>query len=156
MKRRIVAPFSGSPMNRCGLPPEEPAHTIHTDDRPGVTDPDVWWAGNQNEVGIFWHGSQSAWLPAALLQKDQQQRLSDALVAASRHWIVHLHFNKGLAGAPPAAIAPARDTAMHPAVVDAFALTIIAGGRSGTYPGIPGHTPDLAVAAKKPARSTSQ
>jgi hypothetical protein len=41
------------------------------------------------------------WLPAALLQKDQQQGLSEALVAASRHWIVHLHFNKGLAGAPP-------------------------------------------------------
>jgi FAD/FMN-containing dehydrogenase len=121
-------------------------NTVHTDDRPGAPETHMWWVGNQNEVGIFWHGFQSAWLPAPLLQKDQQQRLSDALFAASRHWIVHVQFNKGLAGAPPEAIATARDTAMNPAVVDAFALVIIAGGRPGTHPGIPGYTPDLAVA----------
>jgi len=121
-------------------------NTVHTDDRPGAPETHMWWVGNQNEVGIFWHGFQSAWLPAALLQKDQQQGLCDALFAASRHWIVHVQFNKGLAGAPPEAIAAARDTAMNPAVVDAFALVIIAGGRPGTYPGIPGYTPDLAVA----------
>jgi FAD/FMN-containing dehydrogenase len=123
-------------------------NTVHTDDRPGAPETHMWWVGNQNEVGIFWHGFQSAWLPAPLLQKDQQQRLSDALFAASRHWIVHVQFNKGLAGAPPEAIATARDTAMNPAVVDAFALVIIAGGRPGTHPGIPGYTPDLAVASQ--------
>ena len=36
------------------------------------------------------------------------------------------HFNKGLAGAPAEAIAAARDTATNPAVLDAFALAIIA------------------------------
>jgi FAD/FMN-containing dehydrogenase len=121
-------------------------NTVHSDDRPGAPETHMWWVGNQNEVGIFWHGYQSAWLPAALLQKDQQQRLSDALFAASRHWIVHVQFNKGLAGAPPEAIAAARDTAMNPAVVDACALVIIAGGRPGTHPSIPGYTPDLVVA----------
>jgi hypothetical protein len=35
---------------------------------------------------------------------------------------------------------------MNPAVLDAFALAIIAGGRATTYPGIPGHEPDLALA----------
>jgi FAD/FMN-containing dehydrogenase len=124
-------------------------NTVRTDDRPGAPETHMWWVGNQNEVGIFWHGYQSAWLPAALLQRDQQQRLSDALFAASRHWIVHVQFNKGLAGAPPEVIAAARDTAMNPAVVDAFALVIIAGGRPGTYPGIPGHSPDLTVARQE-------
>jgi FAD/FMN-containing dehydrogenase len=125
------------------------SNTVHTDDRTGAPETHMWWVGNQNEVGIFWHGFQSAWLPAALLQKDQQQGLCDALFGASRHWIVHVQFNKGLAGAPPEAIAAARDTAMNPAVLDAFALVIIAGGRPATYPGILGHAPDLAVARQE-------
>jgi hypothetical protein len=103
--------------------------------------------GRQSKrVGIFWHGYQSIWLPAALLQKDRQQTLADALFASSRHWAVALHFNKGLAGASPEAITAARDTAMNPSVSDAFALVIIAGGRPATYPGIPGHEPDLTLA----------
>jgi FAD/FMN-containing dehydrogenase len=123
-------------------------NTVHTDERPGAPETHVWWAGNQNEVGIFWHGYQSAWLPAALLQKDQLQGFCDALFAASRHWPVMLHFNKGLAGAPAEAIAAARDTAMNPAVLDAFALAIIAGGSATTYPGIAGHAPDLVIARR--------
>ena len=123
-------------------------NTVHTDDRPGAPETHVWWAGNQNEIGIFWHGYQSAWLPAALLKKDQQERLDDALFTASRHWPVALHFNKGLAGAPSEEVEAARDTAMNPAVLDAFALAIIAGGCPSTYLSIPGHAPDLGVARK--------
>jgi len=80
-------------------------NTVRTDDRSGAPETHFWWAGNQNEVGIFWHGYQSTWLPAALLQADRQQRLTDALFASSRHWSVYLQFNKGLAGAPPEAVA---------------------------------------------------
>ena len=69
--------------------------------------------------------------------------LGDALFAASRHWRVSLHLNKGLAGAPADAIAAARDTAMNPAVLDAFALVISAAEGPPAYPGIPGHEPDL-------------
>lgn len=123
-------------------------NTVHTDDRPGASETHIWWAGNQNEVGIFWHGYQSAWLPALLLQKDRQESLANALFASSRHWPVAFHFNKGLAGAPAEEIAAARDTAMNPAVLDAFALAIIAGGSAATYPGISGHEPDLALARK--------
>ena len=54
----------------------------------------------------------------------------DALVAAASHRGVALHVNKGLAGASPEAIAAARDTAMNPAVTDAFALAISGGGRA--------------------------
>ncbi len=39
---------------------------------------------------------------------------------------MELHFNKGLAGAPAEAIAAARNTATNPAMLDAFALAIIA------------------------------
>jgi len=100
---------------------------VFTDDRPGAADTHMWWASNQGEVGFYLHGYESAWLPASLLEKDGQERLMNALFAASRHWKVSLHFNKGLAGAPTDAVAAARDTAMNPAVVDAFALAIIAG-----------------------------
>jgi FAD/FMN-containing dehydrogenase len=119
---------------------------ISTDDRPGATETHMWWAGNQGEVGFYLHGYESAWLPASLLEKEEQERLADALFAASRHWRVALHFNKGLAGAPAEALAAAKDTAMNPAVLNAFALAIIAGGGPPAYPGLPGHGPDLAVA----------
>jgi FAD/FMN-containing dehydrogenase len=124
---------------------------IFTDDRPGAAETHMWWAGNQGEVGFYLHGYESAWLPASLLEKEEQKRLADALFAGSRHWRVSLHFNKGLAGAPPETLAAARDTAMNPAVIDAFALAIIAGGGPPAYPGIPGHQPDLVVARKNAA-----
>ncbi len=121
---------------------------VFTDDRPGAADTHMWWASNQGEVGFYLHGYESAWLPASLLEKDGQERLMNALFAASRHWKVSLHFNKGLAGAPTDAVAAARDTAMNPAVVDAFALAIIAGSGPPAYPGIPGQEPDLTAARK--------
>ena len=61
-------------------------------------------------VGIFWHGYESVWLPAQLLQIGEQMPLVDALCVASRHWNVSLHFNKGLAGAPAEAIEAARES----------------------------------------------
>jgi FAD/FMN-containing dehydrogenase len=128
---------------------------IFTDDRPGAAATHMWWAGNQGEVGFYLYGYESAWLPASLLEKEEQKRLVAALFASSRHWRVSLHFNKGLAGAPPDTLAAARDTAMNPAVVDAFALAIIAGGGPPAYPGIPGHQPDL-IAARKNAAEIDQ
>jgi len=82
-------------------------------------------------------------LPASLLESDAQQRLADALFASSRYSGVELHFNKGLAGAPPDAIAAAKDTATNPAVLTAFALAITADGQGPAYPGIPGHEPSV-------------
>jgi berberine-like enzyme len=65
------------------------------------------------------------------------------LFASSRYSRVELHFNKGLAGAPLDAIAGAKDTAMNPAVLTAFALAIAAQGQGPAYPGIPGHEPSV-------------
>jgi FAD/FMN-containing dehydrogenase len=106
------------------------------DPRPGAPAFHAWWSGDQGQVGAFLHGYESLWLPAALLRQDQQQRLADALFAASRHKKVDLHFNKGIAGAPAAAVAATKDTATNPTVVDAFVLVIIADGERPAYPGL--------------------
>jgi FAD/FMN-containing dehydrogenase len=65
-------------------------------------------------------------MPATLLEPQSQPQLVDAWFAASRHWQVSFHFNKGVAGAPETAIAAARDTPTNPDVSTAFALAIIA------------------------------
>ncbi len=119
------------------------------DSRAGAHAGDVWWTGDAGQVGQFLYGFESLWLPASLLTDNSQDRLVNALFASSRYWEVELHFNKGLAGAPADAIAAARDTAMNPAVLDAFALAIIASGEGHAYPGIRGHEPDFAAAQKE-------
>lgn len=119
---------------------------VLSDSRGGASDKHYWWAGDNDQVGKYRHGYRSVWLPDSLLAKDQTNRLVDALFSATRHWRVSLHFNKGLAGAPPEEISAARDTATNPAVLNAFALAIIAGGDPPVYPGIPGHEPDVTTA----------
>jgi FAD/FMN-containing dehydrogenase len=117
---------------------------ITLDDRPGAPPGDFWWTGNTGEVGTFWHAYTSAWMPASLLNPENRARLVDAAFEASRHWQVSFHFNKGLAGAPPAAIEAARQTAMNPDVLDAFALAIIASDGPPAFAGMP--APDAAAA----------
>jgi FAD/FMN-containing dehydrogenase len=122
-----------------------------SDTRPDARPGDVWWTGDAGQVGQFLYGFKSLWLPASLLEDDLQERFVNALFASSRHWGVELHFNKGLAGAPADAIAAARDTATNPAVLDAFALAIIASGEGHAYPGLRGHEPDFTAARKEAA-----
>jgi len=124
---------------------------VRSDPRPGAPANNVWWASNEEELGIWWHGYESTWMPESLLADARQKELAAALFAASRHWSLSLHFNKGLAGSPPEAIAAARDTATNPAMLKAFALAIIAGGETTTYAGVSGHSPD-----EKESRSDAQ
>ena len=131
---------------------ERAPSAILSDDRPGAPSDNIFWSANLSEAGHFIHGFESAWLPAALLQRDQRELLADALFAASRHWSVELHFQKGLAGAPAEAIAAAADTPINPAVLDAFVLAIIAGEGPPAYPGLRGHEPDLAAARRNAQR----
>jgi FAD/FMN-containing dehydrogenase len=116
------------------------------DDRADMPRHHAMWAGDQEQIGWFIHGYHSAWMPEELLRKDRQALLVDAIVAATRHWSVGFHFNKGLAGAPASELAAARDTATNPGVLAAFALAIIAGGDKPAFPGMPDATPDLADA----------
>jgi len=118
------------------------------DSRPGVGPSNVWWNGDSGQVGWVVWGFESLWMPASLLQDNSQEKLANALFAASRFSEVELHFNKGLAGAPPEAIEAAKDSAMNPAVCGAFALAIVADGQGPAYPGIPGHEPDVAKGRK--------
>jgi hypothetical protein len=74
----------------------------------------------------------------------------EALFAASRHWDLSLHFNKGLAGASAEHLAAAKDTAMNPAVLDAFALAIVGASGPPAFPGI-SRPPDPVVARRNAA-----
>ncbi|HUM14858.1 MAG TPA: FAD-binding oxidoreductase [Candidatus Nitrosotalea sp.] len=121
------------------------------DDRPGAPEGNVLWAGDAGQAGQFLHGYQSMWLPAALLESRVQSRLADALFAASRHWGFSLHVNKGLAGAPADEVTAARDTAINPAVLGAFALAICGAEEPPAYPGVVGHEPDVPAARRHAA-----
>jgi len=121
------------------------------DDRPGAAAHHAWWRGDGREAGQFLYGFASLWMPRSLLEESQRSRLVEALFESSRRWPVSLHFNKGLAGAPPEAVAAARDTATHPAVLDAFALAILGATGPPAYAGLPGVAPDLQAADRQAA-----
>lgn len=116
------------------------SHAIKLDDRPGANPVHAWWAGDEEQVGAFLYGYDSLWLPQSLLAPPSRHVLAKALFDASRHMLVSLHFNKGLAGGAPDAIARSRDTATNPKVTDAFCLAIIATGGAPRYPGMPAPT----------------
>ena len=116
------------------------------DDRAGSAPGNLYWSGDADQCGQVLHGYDSVWLPASLLDDAQVTTLADSLYLAAREWEVSLHCNKGLAGAPKRAIDAAKDTAMNPAVLSAFALAILGAEEPPAYPGIPGHKPHVAEA----------
>ena len=128
---------------------------VVADDRPKAHPGNFFWAGDRGQVGQVLYAYRSAWLPAALLREKDRPCLIEALFASTRHWRMSLHFNKGLAGAPAVEIAAATDTAMNPAVLDAFALAICAAGGPPAFPGIKGHEPNQA-AARRYARAVAK
>jgi hypothetical protein len=113
------------------------------DDRPGAPDTNFFWAANLAEAGHVIHGFDSLWLPAQMLMRKRQPELVDALMAATRYWTVELHFQKGLAGAPPEVIAAARQTPANPVVSESFALAIVASEGPPAFDGLTGHQPDV-------------
>jgi hypothetical protein len=126
--------------------------TIRHDDRPGAPAANFFWAANLAEAGHVIHDFESLWVPAGLLQPEWQAALTDALVAASRHWTVEMHFQKGLAGASEEVVAAVRDTPMNPVVARSFMLAIIASEGPPAFPDLPGHAPDVAKARRDRAR----
>jgi FAD/FMN-containing dehydrogenase len=120
-----------------------PNPVMVADPRSGAWENQAWWKGNTAECSWFIWAYESLWMPESLLAKDAQPRLVDAIFAASRHNGFAFHFNKGLAGAPPEAIAASKDTATNPAVLTAFALVIAGDGQGPAYPGIPGYEPSV-------------
>ncbi len=127
-------------------------HLIVNDSRPGAPGHNVFWASNQGEAGQYLYGYHSLSMPKELLEEDRQNELVDAIYNASRQWTLSFHFNKGLAGAKERELIEARNTAMNPAVIDAFALLIIAGMGKPGREGIKGHEPDLKKAKNGSSR----
>jgi FAD/FMN-containing dehydrogenase len=119
---------------------------VIADDRPNARAGNFYWAATRGEAGQVLYAYRSAWLPVSLLQEKARPRLVKALFESARHWSMSLHFNKGLAGAPEEEVAAARDTAMNPAVLDAFALAICAGSGPPAFPGVKGHEPNRPAA----------
>jgi FAD/FMN-containing dehydrogenase len=104
---------------------------IKPDDREGG-DPNLyWWTGDAEQVGAYWYAYVSRWIPQAMIG---DPRLAAALFDGSRHWSIELHFNKGLAGGNPAALARSRETAVNPDVLGASALMIT--GAFGSKPAL--------------------
>lgn len=128
---------------------------VMQDDRHGAPHENVFWANNAAEVGQYIHGFESLWLPRALVELPNRQRLADALFGASRSWSVSLHLQKGLAGGSPNAIAASRDTPINPAALEAFALAIVAGNGPPAVGGLLGHEPN-ADAGRRQARAIRQ
>jgi FAD binding domain/Berberine and berberine like len=124
------------------------AGAVRFDDRPGASPENLYWAANLSEAGHFIHGFESVWLPRTLLDVDGRPGLVDALVAASRYSTVEIHLQKGLAGAPAEVLAQARDTAMNPAVLGAFALAICGSEGPPAFVGMTGREPDLSSARR--------
>jgi len=102
-----------------------------------------WWAGDAEQVSMYWYAYQSRWLPLDLFEPANARRFASLLFEASRHWSLGLHFNKGQAGASAEAVQRGRETSMNPAVFKAAALVIVGAGAPG-YPGVAGHEPDRA------------
>jgi len=122
---------------------------IDEDNRPGAPAHHMVWKGDHEQAGWYIHSYKSAWMDASLLAPARQAALADAVFKASRHWHIGFHFNKGLAGAPAAEIAAARDSAMNPAMLAAFALVIIAGGGPAQFQGMPGALQERAIARQR-------
>jgi len=121
------------------------------DPRAGAAHNHGWWQGDGEQASAFLHAYESQWLPAALLEPAQRGRLVDAFVAAAQFQSVELHFNKGLAGAPPEVNEQARQCATNPKVADAFGLMIVATGGPPPFPGLPIPAPDMAQAHRNAA-----
>jgi FAD/FMN-containing dehydrogenase len=122
------------------------ADFIVADARPAAPEHHFLWAGDQAQAGWTIRGYKSLWLPAELLEPARRAVLADAVYACTRHWEMQMHFNKGLAGAPDEEIEAARNTAMNPAVLNAFALAIIGADAPPSFAGMPDAQPDLKAA----------
>jgi hypothetical protein len=126
--------------------------SVMQDDRPGAPPNNVYWTANRAEAGHVIQAFESLWLPADLLEPERRSDLVDALVAASGHWTIELHFQKGLAGAPDDIRAAALDTPMNPDVASAFALAIIGSEAPPGFQGLSGHEPEIEPARRNAAR----
>lgn len=104
-----------------------------------------FWNGDNGETNVFWAGYESAWLSRSLLDEPKAAMLADTIIDSAKLIRFALHFQKGLAGASEERLAEARDTPVHPSVLDAFALLLVAGAKQNVFDGVAGHELDEAA-----------
>jgi len=92
-----------------------------------------YWNGDNGETNVFWAGYESAWLPQSLLAPNKVQELADTIIKAANEFRFAFHFQKGLAGASEQRLAEARNTPVHPSVLDAFALLLCGSAQQNVY-----------------------
>ncbi len=117
---------------------------VRVDDRPSAPPfKNLWWASNEEELGAYWHGYESTWLPASLLSAGRQEALASGalrrLEALDRRPALQQGARRCAAGGHRRRAETPR---VNPAVLDAFALVIIAGSGPPVYPGVAGHEPE--------------
>ena len=128
--------------------------SIVQDTRPDGKKGAFWWSGSNREVSIYIAGYESGWLHQRLLDDSRLTMLAMSLVSASRVRGFEIHFNKGLAGAPPEVARQGREIPINPVLENAFGLVIIAGGQLNVHEGLRGHEPNQAQARAESARIT--
>lgn len=128
----------------------EANQSLVRDPRPGSPAHHAWWRGDQGQANAFLHAYESLWLHEQFLEPMHRPTLAGAIFEASRHHRVSLHFNKGLAGAPPHALEAARNCACHPDATTAFALAIISANEGPVFPEV-GRNADLEEGARNVA-----
>jgi FAD/FMN-containing dehydrogenase len=111
-----------------------------------------FWNGDNGETNVFWAGYESAWLSQKLLDAKRIPEFADAIIDAAKLFRFAFHFQKGLAGASKERLDDARKTSVHPSVIDAFALLLVAGAQQNVVDGMPGHELDTAALRQKAAK----
>jgi len=110
-----------------------------------------WWSGDADQVATYWYAYQSRWIPDEMFAPARAKAFAQVLVAASRHWSVGFHFNKGQAGASEEALKRDRETSMNPDVLRSAALVIVASSGGG-HPSVRGREPDQKEGEEQRAR----
>ncbi|WP_028792911.1 FAD-binding oxidoreductase [Thalassobaculum salexigens] len=111
-----------------------------------------FWNGDNGETNVFWAGYESAWLSQGLLGEAKAAMLADTIIDAAKLVRFAFHFQKGLAGASEERLADARDTPVHPSVLDAFALLLVAGAQQNVIEDVAGQELDEPALREKAAR----
>ena len=131
---------------------EHAPSAIRFDDRPAASVDNAYWTANVSEAGHYIYAYQSIWLPERLLNLHNRDRLVDALVAASGHSGVELHFQKGLAGGAEQARKAAEQTSINPLVREAFVLAIVGSEAPPAFPDIIGREPHVAEGRRQASK----
>ena len=126
--------------------------TIVLDDVSSRAGRRFFWNGDNGETNVFWAGYESAWLGQGLLSETRIPELVDTIIDAAKLARFAFHFQKGLAGASEARLADARDTPVHPSVLDAFALLLVAGAEQNALDETGRIDPDEAALRAKAER----